>query len=85
MLTNYLDSPSKACDGFGVWLKARADKMFMWIEVLLPVLRKEELSNMCSIIENIMQFMSDFGIKIPSKAASVYAWFKAQHTRATTP
>jgi hypothetical protein len=41
MLTNYLDSPSKACDGFGVWLKARADNIFTWIEVLQPVLHNK--------------------------------------------
>ena len=44
MLTMYVDSPSdasEACEGFTVWLKARADNIFTWIEVLQPVLHNK--------------------------------------------
>jgi hypothetical protein len=82
MLTGYVDrasDASKACDGFAVWLFARADKMFMWMELLEPVLNNDERRRMILIMDGIMEFMSDFDITVPSKAVSVYAWFKARH------
>ena len=82
MLTMYVDRPSdasEACDGFAVWLKARVDKMFIWMEILEPVLWTHEATRMGLIMDGIMEFMSDFGITVPSKTASVYAWFKARH------
>ena len=88
MLTSYVDDPrhaSQACEIFAQTLNARADKMFICMEVLEPVLLTDEPLRMGLIMDGIMEFMSDFGITVPSKAASVYAWFKAQHTRATTP
>jgi len=81
-LTHYVDNPSyasQACEIFAESLKARADKMFMWIEILEPVLLTDEAKRMILIMDGIMEFMSDFGITVPPKAASVYASFKTRH------
>jgi hypothetical protein len=81
-LTNYVHNPSyasTACNRFAGLLFARADKMFMWMELLEPVLNNDELRRMILIMDGIMEFMSDFDITVPSKAVSVYAWFKARH------
>ena len=82
MLTSYVDDPrhaSQACEIFAQTLNARADKMFIRMEVLEPVLLTHEVIRMGLIMDGIMEFMSDFGIRIPPKAASVYAWFKERH------
>jgi hypothetical protein len=84
MLTVYMEGASdasKACDGFAVWLKTRADKIFTWIKILEPVLTIDEANRMGLIMDSIMQFMSDFEIVIPQEAASVYGSFNRQMTQ----